>query len=288
MSFFAKVMSVFVASPGDTSDERDAVEAAIRSWNSDYCLSKGIILLPLRWELDATPRLGSGSAQDGINRELVDRADIIVAMFKNRLGKPTSNGLSGTAEEIEKGIERGLHTHVFFSAGSFPRNVDPAQVGALQGFRARLESAGIIGEYMSPEDLASKARSALARDVEQELQRGVGDYGNPDDPGPGGPGWPAIIVPYITYNILGNFSLDLRNSGRTLAEDVEIAVDPIGDGSLPDFLEPLTVKRIYPGDSVGFVFPRSTEMASSIKVRCFWKTLDQHFKSTKILQLSLE
>ncbi|MFJ3205872.1 DUF4062 domain-containing protein [Streptomyces sp. NPDC086989] len=285
MPFFAKVMSVFVASPGDTSDERDAIEAAIRSWNSDYCLSKGIILLPLRWELDATPQLGSGSAQDSINRELVDRADIIVAMFKNRLGKPTSNGLSGTAEEIEKGIERGLYTHVFFSAGSFPRNVDPAQVAALQGFRARLESAGIIGEYMSPEDLASKARSALARDVEQELQRKVGDYLSPDDTEQGGPGWPARIVPYIADNILGNLSLGLRNSGRTLAEDVEILVEPIGDGSPPGFLEPLIAERIHPGDSVHFTFPRSMGMAPSIKVRCFWKALDQHFKSVDILQL---
>ena len=51
--------------------------------------------------------------QSILNRQLVDEADIVVGLFHSRLGQPTSRGASGTAEEIDRSVERGVKVHVF-------------------------------------------------------------------------------------------------------------------------------------------------------------------------------
>ena len=96
MAFDAHVLKVLVASPGDTTQERDAIERALHGWNGDRAEREGIILLPRRWETNAVPRLG-GSAQTVIN-ELVDSADIVLAVFDSRLGMATAEAVSGPAE----------------------------------------------------------------------------------------------------------------------------------------------------------------------------------------------
>jgi hypothetical protein len=85
MPFDAHVLRVLIASPGDTKEERDAVERSLHGWNAARAEREQVILLPARWETDAVPRLG-GSGQGIINDQLVDRADIIIALFDSRLG----------------------------------------------------------------------------------------------------------------------------------------------------------------------------------------------------------
>ena len=48
------------------------------------------------------PRLGSGRGQGVINEQLVDDADIVLALFDSRLGQATAAAVSGTAEEITR------------------------------------------------------------------------------------------------------------------------------------------------------------------------------------------
>jgi hypothetical protein len=76
VSFDAHVLKVLIASPGDTNDEREAVERALHGWNADRAEREQVVLLPRRWETSAVPRLGS-SGQSVINEQLVDRADIV-------------------------------------------------------------------------------------------------------------------------------------------------------------------------------------------------------------------
>ena len=99
MSFDARVVLVLIASPGDTAAERDAAERALQSWNTLRAERDGLALLSLRWERDAVPMLGD-RGQALINRQLVDRSDVVVAIFDSRLGTATPEAVSGTAEEI--------------------------------------------------------------------------------------------------------------------------------------------------------------------------------------------
>ena len=112
MAFDAHVLRILIASPGDTKEERDAVERGLHGWNAARAERERVILLPARWETDAVPRLG-GSGQSVINDQLVDRADII-ALFDFRLGQATEQAVSGTAEEIQRANAAGKPVHVYF------------------------------------------------------------------------------------------------------------------------------------------------------------------------------
>ncbi|MFI5840350.1 hypothetical protein ACIA8K_11655 [Catenuloplanes sp. NPDC051500] len=165
MPFDAHVLKILIASPGDTKAERKAVTDALHGWNSARAEREEIVLLPKKWESDAVPRLG-GSAQGVINEQLVDKADIVIALFDSRIGMATSAAVSGTAEEIERAHAAGKPVHVYFSDEPIPRDADLTQVAALREFKDKLSSLGLLGTYASPEDLGFQARLAIESDLD--------------------------------------------------------------------------------------------------------------------------
>lgn len=113
MSFNANVLQVLIASPGDIGEERNAVESALHGWNSSRAQREQVILLPRRWEKDSAPTMGC-DGQEIINAQLVDKSDIVIALFDSKLGMATPRAVSGTAEEIERAMDAGKPVHVWF------------------------------------------------------------------------------------------------------------------------------------------------------------------------------
>jgi hypothetical protein len=237
MAFDAHVLRVLIASPGDTKEERDAVEGALHGWNAARAEREQVILLPTRWETHAVPRLG-GSGQSVINDQLVDRADITIALFDSRLGRATEEAVSGTAEEIARANEAGKPVHVYFSEEPLPRDVDAKQLAALRKFEASLESQGLLGRYANPEDLAFQVRNAVEHDLEHlnlgavAARRAVEEH--------------AVLR--ATYQFerepetdrQGRTKLRTRrerirvtNHGSVTAEKVTIALEPLGEHAAP-------------------------------------------------------
>jgi hypothetical protein len=70
VAFDAHALLILIASPGDTREERDAVERALHGWNADRAEREQVVLLPQRWETSAVPRLG-GRAQSITGARLV-------------------------------------------------------------------------------------------------------------------------------------------------------------------------------------------------------------------------
>src|SRR5262245_33690114 len=85
---------VFIASPGDADKYVVHVEAAVDTWNRLLAKSFGVLLRAVRWSRDMPPLLNRGRVQEQINQQLLEPADIVVALFSRDLG-------DGTAEEIE-------------------------------------------------------------------------------------------------------------------------------------------------------------------------------------------
>lgn len=112
VAFEGRVLNVLIASPGDTAEARNVIERAIASWNSDRASRERTVLLSRRWETDAVPEMG-GDGQQVINRQLVDDADIVLAVFHSRLGAQTSRAESGTVEEVERARKRALRDGVW-------------------------------------------------------------------------------------------------------------------------------------------------------------------------------
>lgn len=286
MTFDARVLAVLIASPGDTADARDVVERTIMSWNRDRARGERVVLLAVRWEVDAVPELG-GDGQSVINRQLVDDCDVVVALFYARLGAPTSRASSGTVEEIERARRRGLPVHVYFSEMPLPRGVDPHELNRLNEYRNDLQSQGLLGSYASLDDLSAKVRSALEHDVRQIVAVApVTTEGTTTGPG-------AILRARYEFDrepetdSRGRVRMRTRrerlvieNVGTATAEGVEVSVEPIGGGEPPILHFEGPIERIIPQSSVNVMVVMHMGVASQWRVTLRWREGDQEFEES--------
>ncbi len=162
--FSASVLRILVASPSDTVAERSAVPASIGEWNALNAEALRV-LLPVLWETHASPEIG-GPPQSLLNRQVVDTCHMLIGTFWTRLGTPTQQYPSGTAEEIERFIEAGKPTMLYFSSQLVaPVNLDPDQLAALKTFRDGMKTRGLLGEYETLDELRRTVVADLTRHV---------------------------------------------------------------------------------------------------------------------------
>jgi hypothetical protein len=245
------------------------------------------VLVTLRWETDAVPQFGS-DAQSVINHQLVDEADIVVALFHSRLGAPTSRAASGTAEEIERARTRGVPVHVYFSEMPLPRGVDPDELKRLNQFRQDLQAQGLLGSYASLDDLAAKVRTVLERDI-QQLVTAV--------PAGAATAAPAAILraryefdrePHTDSRGLVRMRtrrerLVIENLGAEAAEDVELSVDTVGDGEPPSLHLEGPIERILPRASVSIMVIVHMGVAAQWRLTLRWREGDSHFEESQTI-----
>lgn len=165
MAHFATVLQVMIASPADVSDARNAVHNALTRWNEANSLNRHVVLVPLRWETSTVPMLGD-HPQAIINKQLVDKADIVFALFGSKLGSATPTAPSGTAEELKEATQAGKPVHLYFSTAPHAYDVDPAQLQALNDFKKELETRGLYGTFSSAEELFAHVWQAIEHDLE--------------------------------------------------------------------------------------------------------------------------
>ncbi|MGO2311599.1 DUF4062 domain-containing protein [Brachybacterium tyrofermentans] len=164
MAHVANVLLVMIASPSDTTEARDAVEAAIYGWNDANSRNKQVILQPWRWETSSVPQLGD-HPQSLINAQGVDDSDIVFALFGSRLGSPTPGAVSGTVEEIERAVEQGKPVHLYFSTASLPNDVDTEQLQGLRAFKEQVQDRGLLGEFSNVSQLEHEVWKAIEFDI---------------------------------------------------------------------------------------------------------------------------
>ena len=273
MSFEAVAVTVLIASPGDTSSARDAAEVAIGSWNRDRSTSRKVVLLPLRWEADAVPGLDA-DPQTIINRQLVDSADIVVALFHGRLGMPTTRAPSGTVEEIERARARGVPVHVYFSEMPVPRSIDPDELKRLNQYRTELQDEGLLGSFASLEDLAAKIRTALEHDLQNlvDARQTLVDQAlyAPTPAGADTPLSRAVMRAAVAHEGAGKYVLVIENLGSAAADQVTLDVEPVGQGSAPEVLVDDPIDRIPPRASVRILIAVSFGTAAQWRVMIRW------------------
>jgi len=164
----ANVYNVMIASPGDVADDREVARLAVHRWNDLHAEDKGVVLLPIGWVTHSYPEKGS-HPQSVINKQVLERADILIALFNARLGTPTEGYDSGTVEEIQKAHADGKHTMVYFSNRDIKREqFEPDEYKRLEAYKEQFD--GLYEEYSSSQDLAVKVRDALVRVVNDKLE----------------------------------------------------------------------------------------------------------------------
>ena len=163
------IIQVFVASPGDVQEERNALQSIVNEVNQNIGSSLGIRLELVRWETNVTPGFGS-DAQDVINKQIGDEYDIFIGILWARAGTPTPRAESGTLEEFEiaykKHIENpdSIDLLIYFKETSIPiSKIDVEQIGKIQNFRSSLgDKGGLYWTFDNLQDFEATLRGHLS------------------------------------------------------------------------------------------------------------------------------
>jgi len=162
MAYPALTFTVMLAAPTDLKDELEVMREVVLKWSSVHSRSRQVVLLPMDYVHDTYPEV-QVRPQDAVNRQLLDKCDILIAAFWTTLGTPTGTSESGTVEEIERHVDAGKPAMLYFSnAKPDLANIDTKQLEAVRAFKSKMRSQAFYGEFDSPDDLRLKLTPHLA------------------------------------------------------------------------------------------------------------------------------
>ena len=92
-------------------DDRNKACSVVAEWNAANSLYRSVILEPVRIETHIQVTQG-GRPQDIINGQLLERCDLLLALFWTKIGTPTIDDASGTIQEIREFAELKGHERV--------------------------------------------------------------------------------------------------------------------------------------------------------------------------------
>lgn len=161
---------VFLSSPNDVKDDRDAVEQMILDFSKKSEKDYGIKLVPLVWEKHVTR--GPGRPQEKANR-LVKKCQIYIGFLGKRFGSPTGLMESGTEEEFIKAFhkweeQKRPDMRFFFKEVQIdPRADDMAQTQKVINFEKQIRGQFLADRYTGADDLKKKVKKELKEIIEK-------------------------------------------------------------------------------------------------------------------------
>ena len=181
-----QVLKVFVASPDDVAQERNALAKLLADINDvlAYLTPETRLSLELvRYETHSYPDIGA--PQEVINREIPVDYDIFIGIMWKRAGTPTATAPSGTIEEFNRAYERrkqGSLPRIMFYFCDQPIPVPTAaelqQLTEVVKFRSQLASQGLTVSYPSHADFGDHVRGGLLRAIRDILRETVRSPGS--------------------------------------------------------------------------------------------------------------
>ena len=172
MPYSARIFKVFIASPSDVKEEREAVKEAIHNWNSVHSSRENKVILPVGWENSTYPYTGR-PAQKSINFQALFDCDLLIGLLKNRVGTRTDSHISGTVEEIERFKENNRPVMIYFGnqKTDFTTLQDREQAQKVSEYRDKIIKGGTtyFFEFEDISDFKSKLNmqlQSIMRDID--------------------------------------------------------------------------------------------------------------------------
>ena len=173
-----KILRVFLASPGDLQDERQAIRRVVDEFNETWADDRGYSVELLGWEDTVA---GYGRPQHLINQD-VDRCDHFLGMIWKRWGTPPDHDgpySSGFQEEYARAIDRRTRTNgpdisLFFKRIPKEFIEDPGDdLKRVLAFRNSViaEKRMLYQEFSTVEDMEVLARKCIATYVIRTRKR---------------------------------------------------------------------------------------------------------------------
>jgi hypothetical protein len=171
-------LKIFLASPSDVVEEREALARLIRDINDVFVYlapEKRFALELVRYETHSYPDIGA--PQTVINRQIPLDYDIFIGVMWRRCGTHTDAHASGTIEEFRRASEKRkqgpLPRIMFYFCEQLIPIPDPEELEQLKGvveFRQELERLGLTWTYPSHESFSEHLRGGLLRAIRDILR----------------------------------------------------------------------------------------------------------------------
>ncbi len=142
MAYNSTVFDIMIASPNDVEAESNALQEIIQQWNYTHSRHRNLVLIPRSWKSSSAPETAGRRPQESINEIILDQSDILVAIFWKKVGTPTGEFNSGTIEEIEKHVDAGKPTMIYFSSANIPQGHDEEQLKMVKEFKNECKTEG--------------------------------------------------------------------------------------------------------------------------------------------------
>jgi hypothetical protein len=169
-------VAIVLASPSDTSAERDAAERVVKRLNDGYCREHALHVVLSRWE-NVSPQFHPLGPQGALDLALeIPTVDILVGIFWQRIGTPVKGGsASGTVHEFEQAyrcwkVGGAPEIMFYFKTETAERqpNVDEAeQFARLLRFKREFPGEGLYRDFLSTSEfeelLEMNLREVLGR-----------------------------------------------------------------------------------------------------------------------------
>lgn len=159
-----KIYKCFIASPGDTENEREICDRVFQEINKTQGQQFSFRIESKKWENDARPSFGE-SAQDVINKQLVKDFQLFIGIMFTRFGVPTKNAESGTEEEFNLAYKNKDNVEIMFYFNDEkinPNRIDTDQLNKVKAFKNKLsDNGGLYSKYIGAVDFEKKLRNHL-------------------------------------------------------------------------------------------------------------------------------
>ena len=144
----AKGVRIIIASPSDIEAERESISRIFARWNNAH---KDVHLEPLMAESGTVPEMGD-HPQHILNRQLVEKGDLLIAIFWSKIGTPTPTAKSGTIEEIREFMKIKGPKKVMVYFCNRPLQLSPSELATeeiqtLQEFKKEMQTQCFYKEF---------------------------------------------------------------------------------------------------------------------------------------------
>lgn len=261
----------------------------VSRWNAIYGQQFAAVVVPTNWQQHSVAEHGV-RPQEALNTQLVDDADIVIAIFWHRLGSPTGEAESGTVEEIERALRGGAYVGILRCSREVPpAEIDAAQLQRLREFYEGIQSRSLILEYRDDAGLARHVDAILNTAVSASRTRGAAEVEAAQRPADV---WPRIeSSENVETDARGrvrtrrSHQLVLANTGSEAARQVSYWLEAESeDENLPVLLHPSReLESLAPGGEAKYSIMLT--MASAPQARCVVQWVDSEGEHENVATL---
>lgn len=167
--------SIFVASPNDVEEERQAVSDIVQELNLGYGTQNNIIFEVVKWETHSAPGISMFDSQQVINQDIGDDYDLFLGILWKKFGTATEAADSGTEEEFMRAYQRFLSQKdnfqiLFYFKTSSPnslKDISWSELQKIEAFKKSLNDKKVLyWEFDDQENFKSFLRLHIPKRIE--------------------------------------------------------------------------------------------------------------------------